>query len=48
MRHRKKVVDKNVPSRPLVCAVLGMGSIQVYWVQTPWRILHCSVRVQSL
>ena len=23
MRHRKKLVDKNIPSRPLVCAILG-------------------------
>ena len=27
MRHRKKAVDKNIPSRPLVCAVLGMRDI---------------------
>lgn len=28
MRHRKKAVDKNIPSRPLVCAVLGMRGIE--------------------
>uniref|UniRef100_A0A672FFI9 Armadillo-like helical domain-containing protein n=1 Tax=Salarias fasciatus TaxID=181472 RepID=A0A672FFI9_SALFA len=27
MRHRKKAVDKNIPSRPLVCAVLGMEAL---------------------
>lgn len=29
MRHRKKLVDKNIPSRPLVCAVLGKRNFQL-------------------
>lgn len=37
MRHRKKAADKNLPCRPLVCAVLGE------YCRAPWRIfLFCS------
>lgn len=32
MRHRKKAVDKNIPSRPLVCAVLGRRNVQNRWL----------------
>uniref|UniRef100_A0A8C5WW36 Armadillo like helical domain containing 3 n=1 Tax=Laticauda laticaudata TaxID=8630 RepID=A0A8C5WW36_LATLA len=29
MRHRKKAADKNLPCRPLVCAVLGKSNCQI-------------------
>uniref|UniRef100_A0A8D3BXT2 Armadillo-like helical domain-containing protein n=1 Tax=Scophthalmus maximus TaxID=52904 RepID=A0A8D3BXT2_SCOMX len=40
MRHRKKTVDKNIPSRPLVCAVLGMRNIYNCCLLRCVQIIH--------
>lgn len=37
MRHRKKAADKNLPCRPLVCAVLGE------WAQSEWHVSEALV-----
>lgn len=45
MRHRKKVVDKSIPSRPLVCAILGTSKMKVNWSCSEF-FFHCSISVQ--
>ncbi|CAG5929120.1 unnamed protein product [Menidia menidia] len=39
MRHRKKTVDKNIPSRPLVCAVLALINLLKFLLSNETTLL---------